>query len=171
MAEDDIDTITLTAEIVAAYAAGNKVKADELPALIQSVHGALAGAGKVAVEPETAKATASQIKKSLTADALISFVDGKPYKSLKRHLSTQGMTPDDYRSRYGLPRDYPMVAPSYSAQRSELAKKLGLGNKRASSPPPAAAAKRGRRKQAEQTQQAQRDPSSAAIRPEDEEFA
>ncbi len=177
---EDTDTITLTAEIVAAYAAGNKIKAEELPALISSVHGALATAGQpeTPAEPETAKPTTSQIKKSISQDALISFVDGKSYKSLKRHLSTQGMSPDEYRSKYGLPRDYPMVAPSYSAQRSELAKKLGLGNKRAAAAPTpepepataAAPAKRGRRKQVEQAQQSQRDPSPRAVRPEDEEF-
>ena len=67
---------------------------------------------------------------------MISFEDGKPYKSLRRHLSTRGLTPDEYRAKYGLGKDYPMVGPSYSAQRSELAKKLGLGNKRAPEPPP-----------------------------------
>lgn len=181
---EDIDTITLTAEIVAAYAAGNKIKAEELPALISSVHGALSSAGQpeIAVEPETSKPTTSQIKKSISHDALISFVDGKSYKSLKRHLSTQGMSPDEYRSKYGLPRDYPMVAPSYSLQRSELAKKLGLGNKRVAAAPapepqpepkPEAtpAPKRGRRKQAEQAQQAQRETSTRGeVRSEDEEF-
>ena len=180
---EDTDTITLTAEIVAAYAAGNKIKADELPALISSVHGALSTAGQpeAPAEPETPKPTASQVKKSISQDALISFVDGRPYKSLKRHLATHGMSPDDYRAKFGLPRDYPMVAPSYSAQRSELAKKLGLGNKRAAAvpeieaepepEPSPAPAKRGRRKQVEQSQQSQRNGSTGAARAEDEAFS
>ena len=176
MAEDN-DITSLTAEIVGSYVAANKVAANELAGLISSVHSALSGAGKVetVVEPDT-KATPSQIRKSLTPDALISFVDGKAYKSLKRHLSTQGMSPDEYRTKFGLPKDYPMVAPSYSAQRSELAKKLGLGNKRApeaAAPQPAPTpAKRGRKPKAqpEQTQQAQKG-EGGAVRPEDESFS
>ena len=149
MAEEATDTISLTADVVAAYVSGNKLTAAEVPDLIKSVHAALSGAGAPEPPPvEDNKATAAQIRKSLTDDALISFEDGKPYKSLRRHLSTRGLTPDEYKAKYGLPRDYPMVAPSYSAQRSELAKKLGLGNKRAAepTPEPKPSAKRGRAK-------------------------
>ena len=157
---EDLDLTTLTAEIVANYTSGNKITAGELPALITSVHAALSSAGQppAPAEPETAKATSSQIKKSMSEHALVSFLDGKSYKSLKRHLSTNGMSPDEYRTKYGLPRDYPMVAPSYSAQRSELAKKLGLGNKRTTKPAPEPApAKKGGRK-------------PKAIKPADETF-
>ena len=84
------------------------------------------------------KPTAAQIRKSITPDALISFVDGKPYKTLKRHLSKSGMTIEQYRERYGLPRDYPSTAASYSEQRSALAKSLGLGNQRKKAAPMAA---------------------------------
>ncbi len=114
------------------------------------------------VELETPKPDKAAIRKSLHPDHLISFIDGRPYKSLKRHLTTQGLTPDEYRDRYGLPKDYPMVAPSYSAQRSELAKTLGLGRKAAGSapaepvaaeaneppPPPSTKAARGRKAKA-----------------------
>ena len=147
MAEDTKELVELTAGVVAAYVASNTVASSELPSLIKSVHDALGDAGKPEAEPEVStKATAAQIRKSITPDALVSFEDGKPYKSLRRHLSTRGLSPDEYKAKYGLPKDYPMVAPSYSAQRSELAKKLGLGNRRAAEPPPPPAAKRGRGK-------------------------
>jgi predicted transcriptional regulator len=142
--------IDLTAEIVAAYLEKNPVAASELPALIQTTYAALAGASEppaAVAEPEI-KATTGQIRKSLSPDALISFEDGKSYKSLKRHLSTKGLTPDDYRAKWGLPKDYPMVAPSYSAQRSSLAKSLGLGRKAAAVEPALPPAKRGRPKKA-----------------------
>ena len=82
--------------------------------------------------PEVEKATPAEIKRSITPDALISFIDGKPYKTLKRHLTGHGLDPQSYRLRYGLPADYPMVATNYAAQRSELAKSLGLGRARPS---------------------------------------
>ena len=147
--DEATDLVSLTADVVAAYVGANTVAPAELPSLIKSVYDAFGNAGKPQVEPEvSAKVTGAQSRKSITPDALISFEDGKPYKSLRRHLSTRGLTPDDYRAKYGLAKDYPMVAPSYSAQRSELAKKLGLGNKRAPEPPPAPepAPKRGRGK-------------------------
>ncbi|MDN3571576.1 MucR family transcriptional regulator [Methylobacterium longum] len=123
----------LTGEIVAAYVSNNPVPVSELPSLIRSVHSAVAGLGSDtssggAVSAENAeKPTAAQIRKSVRDDGIVSFVDGKTYKTLKRHLTKHGLDPQSYRERYGLPRDYPMVAPSYAAQRSALAKAIGLG--------------------------------------------
>jgi len=122
--------IELAADIISAYVSNNPVPVAELPALIGNVHAALnslATGASQAVEEEIEKATPSQIRKSITPDALISFIDGKPYKTLKRHLTGHGLDPYSYRQRYGLPSDYPMVAASYAAQRSELAKAIGLG--------------------------------------------
>ncbi|MDR7038821.1 putative transcriptional regulator [Methylobacterium sp. BE186] len=122
--------IELAAEIVAAYVSNNPVPVAELPALIGNVHQALNGLATgtaQAVAEEVEKPTPSQIKKSITPDGLISFIDGRPYKTLKRHLAGHGLDPYSYRQRYGLPSDYPMVAASYAAQRSELAKAIGLG--------------------------------------------
>ena len=126
----------LTADIVSAYVEHNSVAATDLPALIRSTFAALSGVGlPVVVEPEAvAKATVAQIRKSLTPDALISFIDGRPYRMLKRHLSVHGLTPAAYREKFGLPADYPLVAASYAARRSELALKAGLGRKAAPEP-------------------------------------
>ena len=123
----------LTSELVAAYVSKNHVQAGELPELIRSVHqtlGALRqGSALPATEAEPPK-PAVPIKKSITDDYLISLFDGRRFKSLKRHLSAEhGMTPDEYRTMFGLPRDYPMVAPGYAKQRSTLAKSLGLGRR------------------------------------------
>ena len=121
-----------TSEVVAAYVKQNHIQPSELPALIASVHATLGGLGKPeapAVEP-TKLVPPVSIRKSITDEHLISMEDGKRYKSLKRHLSTYGLTPNEYRAKWGLPSDYPMVAPSYAARRSELAKTLGLGRKR-----------------------------------------
>ncbi|ACA16366.1 transcriptional regulator, MucR family [Methylobacterium sp. 4-46] len=122
-------SISLVAGIVAAYVSNNSVRPDDLPSLIAAVGATLGDLGKPAAPPveEKPKATPTQIRKSITPDALISFIDAKPYKSMKRHLTKNGLTPDEYRQMYGLPRDYPMVAPNYAAQRSELAKSMGLG--------------------------------------------
>jgi predicted transcriptional regulator len=135
------DYVQLTAEVVSAYVSKNSVRPADMAELIASTHAALAGLGQsTAVEaPATAKLTASQIRKSITPDALISFIDGKPYKTLKRHLTGNGLTFDEYRERYGLPRDYPSVAASYSETRSALAKSLGLGQQRKKAAPKAAA--------------------------------
>jgi predicted transcriptional regulator len=124
---DAVETAALAADIVAAYVGNNKLSIGELPELISSVHKALQNAG--APQPEPAPTPAVPVKKSVTTDFLISLEDGRKYKSLKRHLATRGMTPDEYRTKWGLPKDYPMVAASYSAQRSSLAKTLGLGRK------------------------------------------
>ena len=120
----------LTSEIVSAYVANNKLSASELPDIIASVHAALRGLDE-AKAPEPEKLTPIMpIKKTITADFLISLEDGRRYKSLKRHLSGRGLTPAQYRDKWGLARDYPMVAPNYAKQRSELAKALGLGQQR-----------------------------------------
>ncbi|WP_236960314.1 MucR family transcriptional regulator [Methylobacterium durans] len=126
----NLDFVELAGDIVSAYVSNNSLPVAELPALIMSVHTALNGLmkGGAAAPVETVeKPTPAQVRKSITPDALISFIDGKPYKTLKRHLSTHGLDPYSYRQRYGLPNDYPMVAASYAAQRSELAKSIGLG--------------------------------------------
>lgn len=119
-------------DIVAAYVSNNGVPTAALPALIADIHSALSGLGRGRASEASAaeKPTSAQIRKSITLDALISFIDGKPYKTLKRHLSTHGMTVEEYRARYGLPRDYPTTAASYSEQRSALAKSAGLGQQR-----------------------------------------
>ena len=123
------DHIELVSDIVSAYVSKNNVPPGELPALIRSVYEVLNNIGKPAAPTaeEAPRLTPAQVRKSITPDQLISFVDGKPYKSLKRHLTKHGLTPEEYRTKFGLPRDYPMVAESYAKQRSELAKSLGLG--------------------------------------------
>ena len=128
MTEDNSRT-KLTAYIVGSYLDANKLAAQEIPDLIGTVYRALGalGADPASGEPPVEKLTSARIRKSITADALVSFEDGKPYKQLKRHLTTRGLTPDQYRAKWGLPKDYPMVAPAYSAKRSELAKATGLG--------------------------------------------
>ncbi|SFT26943.1 MucR family transcriptional regulator [Methylobacterium sp. yr668] len=127
-----IDYTELTADLVAAYVSNNPVPATELATLIASVHAAVTGLGNtgVAVAPRPEKPTAAQIRKSIRPDALISFEDGKPYKTLRRHLTGLGMDPETYRAKWGLPRDYPLVAASYSEARSAMAKSIGLGQRR-----------------------------------------
>ncbi|OHV17126.1 MucR family transcriptional regulator [Methylorubrum extorquens] len=126
-----VDTVDLTATIVAAYVAKNTLPAKALPELITSVHAALAGLGgpapASAAEGRDEKPTPAQIRKSITPDAIVSFIDGKPYKTLKRHLGANGLDPQSYRQRYGLPDDYPMIAQNYAARRSDLAKSLSFG--------------------------------------------
>ncbi len=122
--------VVLTADIVGAYVAKNSVPVADLPGLIASVHASLAGLGAPAPVEEK-PVPPVPIRKTVTPDHLISLEDGKPYKSLKRHLTTRGLTPDEYRRKWGLPHDYPMVAANYAAQRSEIAKTLGLGQSRA----------------------------------------
>ncbi len=138
---------------MAAFVANNSLPIGELPALIYSVHAALAGvsAGGAAAAPAVEKKEpAVSIRKSITPDYLVCLDDGKKFKSLRRHLATLGMTPDEYRAKWSLGVDYPMVAPNYAAQRSELAKRSGLGQLRKNggpakkAPPAAAPRKRGR---------------------------
>jgi len=116
-----------TVSIVAAFAANNNIAVDDLPNLIRAVHGAFAEAA-AEVTPEAKPAPAAAINKSVHADYIICLEDGKKLKMLKRYLrANHGMSPDAYRKRWGLPADYPMVAPSYAAKRSAFAKKIGLG--------------------------------------------
>jgi predicted transcriptional regulator len=131
--EAGLNFTDLAAEIVSAYVSNNPVPPAELPALIAKVHGAVSGlataGGSSAAAPDAGveKPTPAQIRKSVRPDGIVSFIDGKTYKTLKRHLSAQGLDPKSYRERYGLPSDYPMVAPSYAEQRSQLARAIGLG--------------------------------------------
>ena len=125
----------ITAEVVCAYVANNTLPASELPALVTDIHATLSGlVGKSnpnggAAEKEKQK-PAVPIKKSITPDYLICLENGQKFKSLKKHLKAQyDMSPEDYRRKWGLPSDYPMVAPAYAERRSDLAKKLGLGRK------------------------------------------
>jgi len=124
------DHTTLTADVVAAYVSHNAVQTADLPDLIASVHGALQSLkAPRQAEPEKREPPVS-IKKSITPDFLISLEDGRRYKSLKRHLNGRGLSSEQYREKWGLSRDYPMVAPNYAKQRSELAKASGLGQLR-----------------------------------------
>lgn len=132
----------LTAEIVSAYVANNPVPAATLAELIATVHGAVSGLATPATPQAEQPTPAVNPKRSVHADYIICLEDGKKFKSLKRHLSTHGLTPEEYRMKWGLPHDYPMVAPNYAAARSQLAKKMGLGRKPASKAKPA----RGRKK-------------------------
>lgn len=126
--ESNEDLMLLTTDIVAAYVSNNKVEKDDLSSLIGQVHGALSdvqgGSSQNLPKP------AVSIKKSVTPDFIICLEDGKKLKMLRRHLKSRfGMTPEDYRQRWGLPSDYPMVAPNYAKKRRELAKQIGLGKK------------------------------------------
>ena len=124
--------IDLTANIVSAYLSNNPTPASEIPNLISQVHSALlrVSSGRSEVPAEPAKPAVS-LKKSINPDYLVCLEDGKRFKSLKRHLRTQyNMTPEQYRDKWGLPADYPMVAPNYAVARSQLAKQMGLGQQR-----------------------------------------
>ncbi len=153
MSDNNELLVDLVAGIVSAFVSHNNVPTSDLPALIASTHSALTGLGKEpAVAIDEKPVPAVSIKKSITPDFLICLEDGMKFKSLKRHLNTKyGMTPEQYRSKWGLPADYPMVAPAYAEARSSLAKKMGLGQQRRKSEPapaPASAPKRGRGKPA-----------------------
>ncbi|MBO6757754.1 MAG: MucR family transcriptional regulator [Roseibium sp.] len=134
MTENPVDSnlIDLTADIVSAYVSNNTVASTDLPTLINEVYGALQRTSSAAHEPEPEPLKpAVPIKKSVMPDYIICLEDGKKFKSLKRHLRTHyDMTPDEYREKWELGPDYPMVAPNYAAARSELAKKMGLGQQR-----------------------------------------
>lgn len=136
--------IELTAEVVSAFVMHNSLQKTDLPDLIASVHSSL----QQLAEPKPAEPArptpAVPIKKSISPDYIISLEDGRPYKSLKRHLSGRGLTPERYREKWGLSPDYPMVAPNYAKQRSELAKSMGLGRQRQAGAPAAAKPKRAR---------------------------
>ncbi len=154
---DQPDLTTLTVQLLTAYVSNNAVPIDQLPSLIEQTRATLAKREEVTAPPEVAEqdfTPAVSARKSLASpDYIVSMIDGKPYKTLRRHLSTHGLTPDDYRARYNLPATYPMVAPSYSEARRETAKRLGLGRKPAAAEAapapldePAAAPKPRRRK-------------------------
>ncbi|MBB4859598.1 putative transcriptional regulator [Novosphingobium chloroacetimidivorans] len=122
--------ITLTSDIVAAHVSNNNVPLDDLPSLITNVYGALAGLGGVEPVQEEKPEPAVSVRASVKPDYIVCLEDGKKLKMLKRHLMTHyNMTPDEYRQRWNLPADYPMVAPNYAEKRRELAKKIGLGRK------------------------------------------
>lgn len=128
------DRLDLTRKIIGAYLSNNSVPAADLPILIRAVSDALTnltaeGASEAAREEKVEKLKPSQVRKSVLPGGLISFLDGKSYKTLKRHLTKHGLDPDTYRARFGLPPDYPMVAPSYAANRSALAIANGFGTK------------------------------------------
>ncbi|WP_311271281.1 MucR family transcriptional regulator [Sphingobium sp. WCS2017Hpa-17] len=133
MAENDQNSellVTLTADIVAAHVSHNSVAVADIAGLIANVHQALGQTLAPIVEPEAKPEPAVSVRASIKPDFIVCLEDGKKLKMLKRHLMTRyGMTPDDYWTKWGLPSDYPMVAPSYAAQRQELAKKIGLGRK------------------------------------------
>lgn len=134
MTEDNKELANLTAMVVSAYVAHNNLPASELSDLIASTHEALGNLGAEAQVPVSAPVPAVAIRKSITPDAIICLEDGLAFKTLKRHLSTKyGMTPEQYRAKWGLPSDYPMVAPGYAEKRSALAKTMGLGRKAAGS--------------------------------------
>ncbi len=122
--------ITLTSDIVAAHVSNNNVAVEDVPALITNIYGALANLGQAVAAPEVAPEPAVSIRASIKPDYIVCLEDGKKLKMLKRHLMTSyNLTPDQYRARWGLPADYPMVAPNYAEKRRELAKKIGLGRK------------------------------------------
>ncbi len=127
--DDKLEVIEMTADIVSAYVGNNSVSAADLPGLIQSVHRALAGVSGGAEPVEVApKEPAVPIRRSITPDYLICLEDGRKFKSLKRHLRTKyNISPEEYRAKWGLAKDYPMVAPNYAKARSDLAKQMGLG--------------------------------------------
>ena len=123
--------ITLTADIVSAHVSNNSVAVSDLPLLINNVHNALSGLGERKEEPAPKPEPKVSIRSSIKPDYIVCLEDGKKLKMLKRHLSTHyNMTPDEYRQKWGLNADYPMVAPNYAEQRRALAKKIGLGTKR-----------------------------------------
>lgn len=123
--------ITLTADIVAAHVSNNSVAVNDLPQLIQNVHSALSGLGAQPAAPEAKPEPKVPIRSSVKPDYIVCLEDGKKLKMLKRHLMTHyNMTPDQYRQKWGLSADYPMVAPNYAEQRRNLAKSIGLGTKR-----------------------------------------
>lgn len=134
--EHNDELVAVTAELVSSYVASNQIAAGELPDLIRKVHATLqelatgAPAVEAAPEPAPRPKPAVPISRSVTPDAIICLEDGKPFKTLKRHLKTvYNLSPDEYRARWGLPDDYPMVAPNYSAQRAATARRIGLGRK------------------------------------------
>ena len=130
--DDKKDLPGLVADIVSAYVSANQIPPHDIPGLIRTVHSSLREISNGgAVSTETSQEPAISVKKSVTPDYVICLEDGKKFKSLKRHLRTRyNLTPDEYRAKWGLPHDYPMVAPNYAKERSNLAKRMGLGHAR-----------------------------------------
>ncbi|WP_246848348.1 MucR family transcriptional regulator [Sphingomonas beigongshangi] len=145
---EENNLVAMTIEVVASYVAHNNLRPEDVPDFIAKTHAAISGIAKEPEAPaeETPPAEpeftpAVSVRKSLASpDHILSMIDGKPYKSLKRHLGSHGLTPSEYRARYNLKADYPMVAPGYSAQRREVAQRLGLGRKPKAAEAPAEAA-------------------------------
>jgi predicted transcriptional regulator len=141
---DDADLIALTIDVVSAFVGHNNIRPEDVPAFIATTHTAIKGLeSSSAPEPEQPtedeyKAAVSARKSLGSKDHIISMIDGKPYKTLRRHLATHGLTPESYRQRYKLPTSYPMVAENYSATRRDLARKIGLGRKSTTPAAPAA---------------------------------
>lgn len=128
---EDNNLLDLTADIVASHVMNNSVSANDVAGMIKTVHAALKGLGAAVIEPELAQEPAVSIRESIKPDYIVCLEDGKKLKMLKRHLMTHyQMTPDQYRAKWKLTADYPMVAPNYAEQRRELAHKIGLGRKR-----------------------------------------
>lgn len=126
--EDQETLVTLTADIVAAHVSNNSVAISDIPLVIRSVHEALSGLGSKAEAASEPQQPAVSVRSSVKPDYIVCLEDGKKLKMLRRYLMTQfGMTPDDYRAKWNLPKDYPMVAPAYAEKRRELAKEIGLG--------------------------------------------
>lgn len=150
--EAETTLITLTADIVAAHVQNNNVAVGDLPRLIESVHGALAGLGTAPTPAAEPLVPAVSIRASVKPDHIVCLEDGKKLKMLKRHLMTRyQMTPADYRAKWGLPADYPMVAPDYAEKRRTLAKSIGLGRKPGSTVPPKSTMKAEAPKESEKT--------------------
>jgi predicted transcriptional regulator len=153
MAEEQNDNLRdLVAEVSAAYFANSHVGVTEIGTVIAQIAQSLEAIGGPPIQPLALqheesvdqKLTAAQIRRSISPDVLISFEDGKPYKTLRRHLSVRGLSPEQYREKWGLPEDYPMVSPNYSATRSLMAKQLGLGGRDRTGAAPVAPARRRR---------------------------
>ncbi|MFH8654611.1 MucR family transcriptional regulator [Sphingomonas paucimobilis] len=140
VSEHESNLITLTADIVTAHVTNNSVAVGDLPSLIQNVHGALSGLGRSVSTAEPKQEPAVSVRSSVKPDYIVCLEDGKKLKMLKRHLMTHyQMTPAEYRAKWNLPADYPMVAPNYAEQRRTLAKSIGLGRKRKAAAVPAPA--------------------------------
>lgn len=176
---EENNLVAMTIEIVASYVAHNNIGPDDVPDFITKTHAAITGISKEpdvpseGAPPAEAEFTpAVTVRKSLASpDHIISMIDGKPYKTLKRHLGTHGLTPAEYRARYSLKTDYPMVAPGYSAQRREVAKRLGLGRKPqvqvapVEAPKPPTEATKPKQTAPKRTRKAKTDPVPAAEAP------
>ncbi|TPJ52437.1 MucR family transcriptional regulator [Mesorhizobium sp. B2-6-4] len=133
--DGQLDTVSIAADIVAAYVSNNPLPVGELPKLIGDIHAALKGIGTPVLEPVVKQEPAISIRKSVTPDFIVCLEDGKKFKSLKRHIGVHyNLSPNEYRQKWNLPADYPMVAPNYTATRSALAKSAGLGRKAVPTP-------------------------------------